>query len=173
MTINQPPLSLQHNGTPHGSRANTPLGVGVLTRDDPGNGHQAQAEPRPNEPSPGGPAPAVPAPAVPAHAEPAPVEPTPVEPPTSTDLPDLDDLPDLPDRAVAADAGRLARSTASTGSSSTVGATLSRENDTLVGVGVRRRGARPMLLIRVRGGASAPSADSPGGDAMLDGATAE
>ena len=100
MTINQPPLSLQHNGTPHGSRANTPLGVGVLTRDDPGNGHQAQAEPRPNEPSPGDLSPAVPAPAVPAPAEPAPVEPTPVEPapvepPTSTDLPDAADEEDL------------------------------------------------------------------------------
>ena len=85
MTINQPPMDLQHNGTTHGSPASSPLAAGVLTRGDPGHGVQAQAEPRANEPSP----------AVPAAPEPAPAEPAPVEPPTSTDLPDAADEADL------------------------------------------------------------------------------
>jgi putative peptide zinc metalloprotease protein len=96
MTINQPPLSLQHNGTHHGSPSSTPIGVGVLTGGDPGNGQQAQAEPPATAPSPAEPRPTGPSPAEPQAATgPSPVEPSPVEPPSSNDLPDAPDEEDL------------------------------------------------------------------------------
>ncbi|HET6668106.1 MAG TPA: hypothetical protein VFG98_12575, partial [Intrasporangium sp.] len=91
MTINQPPMSLQHNGTSHGSAASSPLAAAGLTRGDPGNGHQAQADPRPADPGP---------------AEPRPADPSPVEPaPTSNDLPVLDE-DDLEAHELTADAFR-------------------------------------------------------------------
>ena len=67
MTVNQPPMSLQHNGTTHGSPS-TPVTPGLQTTGHPGNDHQAQVETRPVEPR---------------QAEPPPVEP-----------PDIDDLPE-------------------------------------------------------------------------------
>ncbi|HKX68193.1 MAG TPA: MinD/ParA family protein, partial [Intrasporangium sp.] len=104
MTINQPAMSLQHNGTPHGSPS-TSLALGVQTTgqpssEDPGSehpgsqhpgsehpgsehpgiGHQAQVEPRPVEPR---------------LPEPRQVEPPPVEPPDIDDLPEGRDEDDL------------------------------------------------------------------------------
>ena len=49
MTLNQPPLSLQHNGTSHDSPS-TPRIPSDLSSGHPGIGHQAQVEPRPADP---------------------------------------------------------------------------------------------------------------------------
>ena len=88
MTINQPPLSLQHNGTSHGSPSN-PHALGAQTTDHPGAGHpgighQGRDVPRPVEPPP-----------EPSSAVPSSSKPSSAEPPSSHDLPEAPDVEDL------------------------------------------------------------------------------